>query len=99
MKARNAGLFSRSRAMSWPLRTSSAHGSAFPSQYRATSASENSCSLTCVPSVALLGERAPVDEELAPGHVGGLVRGEIEHGAQDRKSTRLNSSHRCISYA
>src|SRR5437879_13808579 len=33
-----------------------------------------------------------------PG-VGGLPRGHWNKDAKDRKSTRLNSSHRCISYA
>src|SRR5437879_13409446 len=47
-----------------------------------------------------------VDEELsgeqvppAPLHLNVNVRGRPARIRQDRKSTRLNSSHRCISYA
>src|SRR5437762_6635748 len=34
-----------------------------------------------------------------PSHAEPLERCQDTHGDQDRKSTRLNSSHRCISYA
>src|SRR5437879_10430169 len=40
-------------------------------------------------------ERAGVE----PARVSEVIMGQILTAAQDRKSTRLNSSHRCISYA
>src|SRR5437764_9210598 len=36
---------------------------------------------------------------VAPLHHGGAARREATARRRDRKSTRLNSSHRCISYA
>src|SRR5207245_9069187 len=46
---------------------------------------------------------AAVDQKLLAQHVAGIVAGEeqrrLGHFLQDRKSTRLNSSHGSISYA
>src|SRR5437763_11826137 len=46
---------------------------------------------------ALPISRAPQQrDQHAAGH---SLRDDARHAARDRKSTRLNSSHRCISYA
>src|SRR5437763_13401801 len=42
--------------------------------------------------------RASLPRQSANGRSACVLRGDGVHGA-DRKSTRLNSSHRCISYA
>src|SRR5690348_17607074 len=46
----------------------------------------------------LIHERRRVDGDLRP-HAPGGVRQRLLHRDQDRKSTRLNSSHPSISYA
>src|ERR1017187_10751903 len=46
------------------------------------------------------GAHARTEQHPCHGSVAGRVRGGVHRGRlTDRKSTRLNSSHRCISYA
>src|SRR2546430_8749524 len=54
---------------------------------------------TLFPYTTLFRSRAAARGRLADEHVARKVAARASRGAQDRKSTRLNSSHSQISYA